>query len=117
MSNSFNQLLDGEITLDEYWKLNSTWKITDVVPGKRLVHIVLTSSYIYYLHPDKTPLMNDSLFDEAMRVLRKNFDTIEHKHKHLITEDDLACGSLFGLKEEDYPEEVKYVANAMSDAN
>lgn len=64
----------------------------------------LTASYCYYLL-DKQ-VMSDSEFDELGQFLLKHYNEITHRHKHLITIEDLKAGSLL-LAEEDYPSIVK----------
>jgi len=50
-------------------------------------------------------LVSDDFFDRLAVRLRTAWETIEHPHKHLITEDDLWCGSLL-LAEDKYPKDV-----------
>lgn len=61
----------------------------------------LMASYLYYLHD--LSLLSDALYDELAKDMLKRWGDIKHPHKHLITEDALKAGSLYQLKEEDYP--------------
>ena len=63
----------------------------------------LSSSYGYYVKGDT--ILTDPYFDQLAVRLRRVWDTINHPHKDLITEDDLWCGSLL-LAEEKYPEDI-----------
>jgi hypothetical protein len=38
--------------------------------------------------------------------LLDKFDEIEHRHKHLISKDDLAAGTGYTLTKKDYPQIV-----------
>ena len=64
---------------------------------------VVMASYLYCIEGVDSPL-TDTLFDLYMYVLKDNWDTFEHNHKHLIREEDFEQGSLFHLKSEDYGE-------------
>lgn len=52
----------------------------------------LMASYAYY-ELDR-PILSDAAFDKLGKAMLKMWDSLEHKHKHLITEDDLKAGSL-----------------------
>lgn len=60
----------------------------------------LMAAYIYYYKDAQ--IMTDSDFDKMAKELLENYDTIAHRHKHLITKEDLAAGTLL-LAEEKYP--------------
>ncbi len=60
----------------------------------------LMASYAYYEQDD--PIFSDSYYDELSKLILKNYDTIEHNHKHLISTDDLEAGSYLGT----YPARV-----------
>ena len=62
----------------------------------------LMASYAYY-ELDR-PFLSDAVFDGLAKVMLKGWSTIEHRHKHLITEDDLRAGTLMTR---DFPEIVK----------
>ena len=58
-------------------------------------------AYAYYVESD--PLITDAEFDELGKWLLKNYDNVEHMHKHLVTISDLEAGTYLG----EYPEMVK----------
>lgn len=68
----------------------------------------LMASYLYY-HTNQS-LLSDGYYDELSKELLSRWDQVEHRHKYLITKDDLIAGSLYRLKEEEYPMLVKAAA-------
>lgn len=56
----------------------------------------LMSSYAYY--EKDISLFSDKVYDQICQDLLKDFDKIEHIHKHLLDKDLLKCGSGFGIK-------------------
>ena len=54
----------------------------------------LMCAYAYYVE-DK-PLISDTEFDKLSKEILENYDTIEHRHKHLITKEDLEAGTFLG---------------------
>lgn len=64
----------------------------------------LMASYVYYILDQN--VMPDMEYDELARYLLEHYDEFEHQHKHLVTKEDLSAGTLFALKEEDYPRMV-----------
>jgi hypothetical protein len=68
----------------------------------------LTASYAYYRLNES--VMSDSEYDHHARTLLLHWSEFDHVHKHLVTEADLEAGTLYGLKEEDYPGMVKGAA-------
>ena len=54
----------------------------------------LEAAYVYYLHPEFDPIMSDAEWDYVGRQLEK---------EKIID----SFGSLFQMKEADYPEEIK----------
>jgi len=70
-----------------------------------LVPWFLMASYAYYVMG--TSIMSDKEFDNLASKLQKNWSTIKHPHKHLITKEMLAATTGFTL---DYPSIVKYSA-------
>jgi len=73
------------------------------------VPFILMASYLYYIKNDSSPL-SDYDFDRLCDLARNRWASIEHRHKHLITEDDLEAGTLFYLRDSDYPPIVKNAA-------
>ena len=61
----------------------------------------LMCSYAYYV--EANPLMSDAEFDQLAKDILKDWDTIEHQHKHLISKHDLEAGTYLGK----YPTIVK----------
>jgi NAD-dependent DNA ligase len=59
-----------------------------------LVPYYLMLSYAYYKLDD--PLVSDAFYDKLARKLLKEYDNIDHYHKHLISKDDLQAGSFLG---------------------
>jgi hypothetical protein len=72
-----------------------------------LVPWYLITAYAYYLLD--SPLVEDHEFDSMAKDLLVNYEAVEHRHKHLISKEDLSAGTLL-LAEEDYPLIVKDVA-------
>lgn len=70
-----------------------------------LVPYYLMASYSYYKQDN--PLFTDALFDNMGKQLLKEWDRVEHYHKHLITKDDLVAGSYLG----EYPSIVEGAVN------
>lgn len=91
--------------LDEYFEKVHTDNPNMLVPQ------FLIASYLYYIE-DKS-IISDHLFDKMCKELLNNWNQIEHRHKHLITEGDLRAGTGFALKEEDYPNIVKNSAKKL----
>lgn len=78
-------------------------KNNKVSPGSRMRKLVganvnlgvpwyLMAAYAYY--ELDTPFMDDADFDWLARELLHKWPHVQHRHKHLITEDDLRAGSL-----------------------
>ena len=60
----------------------------------------LEAAYVYYLHPEHDPIMNDYTWDMTGRKLLREGQIEEF------------MGSLFFMKENDYPEEIRKKYNA-----
>ena len=69
----------------------------------------LMASYAYYV--EDNPLLSDSTFDRLAIKMLKNWNDIDHFHKHVISEDDLHAGSFLG----EYPSRVKYALHSLRD--
>lgn len=74
------------------------------VIGHYLIH-----SYLYYIR--NISCIEDSDYDNMAKYILNNYDVLEHKLKHLITQDDLRAGTLYHLKESDYPEGLRRIAD------
>ena len=67
----------------------------------------LMAAYAYYEEDD--PILSDNMFDRLAKKMLKNWDAIEHFHKHVISKDDLEAGSFLG----EYPSRVKGALDAL----
>lgn len=67
----------------------------------------LMAAYAYY--EEDNPILSDSMFDRLAKKMLKNWDAIEHFHKHVISKDDLKAGSFLG----EYPSRVKGALDAL----
>lgn len=65
----------------------------------------LMASYAYY-HLDKS-IISDGLYDKMAKAILKHWNIIQHRHKNLITKTDLKAGSLYRLREDEYPSLTK----------
>lgn len=75
----------------------------------------LIHSYLYYILIES--VIPDGEYDLLARGLLEDWDTIEHKYKHLVRKTDLRCGTLFNLSEDKYPDEIKTEARLLLIAN
>ncbi len=57
----------------------------------------LMAAYAYYKQDE--PILTDAFFDAMGKTMLEVWDDIDHRHKHLITVDDLRAGTYLG----DYP--------------
>lgn len=69
----------------------------------------IMASYLYYILDKPSPI-SDTQFDRLARKLLKDWDSIEHMHKHLLSKQALRAGTLFDLKVEDYPLIARHAA-------
>ena len=60
----------------------------------------LMCSYAYY--KEDNPLISDQEFDDLAKFILKNYNAIDHPHKHLVTKADLEAGTYLG----EYPKMV-----------
>jgi len=72
---------------------------------------LLMASYLYYLRYES--ILSDTAFDLLCRQTLDVFNQLNHEYKHLITEPDLAAGSLFTLNDSDYPADIKSCADSL----
>lgn len=61
----------------------------------------LMSSYAYYV--EDNPIISDNEFDNLAEEIYKDWDSIEHMHKHLLDKEMLKAGTYLG----EYPNMVK----------
>lgn len=69
------------------------------------ISFILTAAYLYHFY--NRSFLDDVTFDKMCKFVYDNYEALEHPHKHLFTKEDMANGSLFHLKEDDYPTIVK----------
>lgn len=79
-----------------------------VTSPKEALSKYLMASYLYYIRYQS--VMPDVEYDELSKYLMEHWDTFEHMHKHLVTQEDLQAGTLFALADGDYPLIVKGAA-------
>lgn len=81
--------------------------VIDTLNDNQLVTHYLMSCYLYY-ELDKQ-VYTDDQFDQLAKRLLRQWDNVQHMHKHLITKGDLEAGTGYAIK---YPERVKGGARA-----
>lgn len=59
-----------------------------------MIPFYLMASYAYYKQDN--PIFSDSFYDELAKTMMSIWHAIEHRHKALITIDDLKAGSYLG---------------------
>lgn len=59
-----------------------------------MIPFYLMASYAYYKADD--PIFSDSFYDELAKTMLDIWDALEHRHKSLITLDELKAGSYIG---------------------
>ena len=57
--------------------------------------------------------MSDTAFDGMCKYMLKNYDTLEHVNKNIVSREMLEAGSGYNLKEDDYPIRVKVIAEGL----
>ena len=82
----------------------------DMLHKNQLVPYYLMSSYLYY-HCDKQ-VLNDDEYDALAKRLLNEWDSVEHMHKHLITQGDLTAGTGYAIK---YNNRIKNAAERWYD--
>lgn len=80
-----------------------------------MVSWFLMASYVYYVHHHS--MLSDELYDRLAKDLLARWGEIDHRHKHLITPDDLRAGTLYTLKEQDYPRITRGAAQHLIKGN
>ena len=76
---------------------------------KLLVPYYLCYSYLYY--EENKSLISDSEYDIICKRLHKNWDQVEHMHKHLIDKNSLLAGTGYYLK---YNDRIRNAARALA---
>jgi|TARA_B110000259_G_scaffold183794_1_gene229634 hypothetical protein len=59
-----------------------------------MIPYYLMASYAYYEESD--PIFSDSYFDTLAKNILKEWDNLDHYHKHLLDRDVLEAGSYIG---------------------
>lgn len=77
--------------------------LTTIENPSMMIPWYLMASYAYYVEDD--PILSDGLFDALAKRMLECWNSLEHFHKHLITEDDLKAGTLLNR---DFPSRVIY---------
>jgi NAD-dependent DNA ligase len=54
----------------------------------------LMAAYAYYVEDD--PILTDAQYDRLVKKMINNWDKIQHRHKALISLDELKAGSYLG---------------------
>lgn len=81
--------------LDEYAAKIFAENINMTVP------YYLMASYAYYIQDD--PIFTDGFYDTLAKRILDNWDTITHRHRDVLSKDDLEAGSFLG----EYPSIVQ----------
>tara|TARA_R100000541_G_scaffold1902_1_gene7004 strand:+ start:25224 stop:25517 length:294 start_codon:yes stop_codon:yes gene_type:complete len=68
-------------------------KIIKINPNM-MIPYYLMASYAYYEESD--PIFSDSYFDNLAKNILKEWDNLDHYHKHLLDRDVLEAGSYIG---------------------
>lgn len=77
-----------------------------------MVPFYLMASYSYYIRD--ASIMSDGDYDSLCARLDRQWDRVEHRHKHLIDRDWLSAGTCF-LRREQYPTITKSAACGLAD--
>jgi len=77
-----------------------------------MVPFYLMASYTYYIRD--ASIMSDGEYDSLCARLDRQWDRVEHRHKHLIDRDWLSAGTCF-LRREQYPTITKSAACDLAD--
>lgn len=72
----------------------------------------LMASWLYYHRG--AAILSDPFFDWLGQTMAGNWESIEHRHKHLIHPSDLAAGTLYRLRPEDYPTITRDTAEGLA---
>ena len=59
-----------------------------------MVPYYLMASYAYYVEDD--PIFSDAFYDNLAKTILAVWDSIEHRHKHILNTDMLEAGSFVG---------------------
>jgi len=76
-----------------------------------LISWFLMASYTYHIH--NVALISDDLYDTLARRIRAEWETLDHRHKALITIEDLRAGSMYRTAPAEYPVTVRSAAASL----
>ena len=85
-----------------------------VWPHGRVLSWYLMCSYLYYCLDFSA--VSDDVYDAMAKKLLSVWDDIDHPHKYLISKEDLAAGTLYGVSSLKYPLMIKNAAERVRDA-
>lgn len=71
------------------------------VQPNQIIKWFLMASWLYYIND--ISILSDERYDLLAKQIYDSWDDLSSMHKHVIRKDDLMCGSLYYLKDEDYP--------------
>lgn len=74
---------------------------------------IIMASYGYYHMPQNPSLLSDECFDNMCKWLLGNYDSVQHRFKHIITKSHLEAGSLYDVHAYDYPAELVRIYNKL----
>lgn len=77
----------------------------------RLLSWYLMCSYLYYILD--TAVIPDEVFDAIAARLHKEYDSLEHPHKHLVSKEDLSAGTLYSVRH--YPTMIMSAASRLKE--
>jgi hypothetical protein len=69
---------------------------------------LLMASWLYYIND--ISILSDSRYDLLTTQVYNWWNDLTHMHKNVIHRDSLICGSLYYLKDEDYPSMIVSLA-------
>lgn len=78
------------------------------VAENAVVSWFLMASFLYYIHD--ISILSDPFYDQLTKRFLNDYDRLTHPHKELITKDDLAAGTLYNLRADQYPGMTKGAA-------
>lgn len=83
-------------------------KIIKINPNM-MIPYYLMAAYAYYEESD--PIFSDSYFDNLAKNILKEWDNLDHYHKHLLDRDVLEAGSYIGKYPTIVIDTLKYMKN------
>jgi hypothetical protein len=98
---------------DHFYQSMASWSDASLQkPWSHQYNVLLIASYLYYmLHSD--PILSDSQYDALCAHLLKHYEefaTAKVWHRALVSRESLKSGSLFDVKDKDYPSLIRVIA-------